>query len=313
MKYPLRNIDLNLLVSLQVLLEEQNVSKAAKQLGISQSAMSRTLARLRELMNDPLFIRASKGLIPTPRAEEIRVQLLDTLQSVDKIIKQPNFSPATATGTIKIATMDFASFPILSDIYIKLHSMAPQIQIEVVNWTVHTLKELEQNSIDIAIGVLFNSPLGIYQTHLFQDHLVGIVRKDHPILSSDLALNDYLGYQHILTMVIGAGKGLIDMGIENKGLRRQVAIKVPNFSTSFDITSKSDLILTAPSILAQTYKAHGKIAYFELPFQAQLLNFSLVWHERRKFDSMHQWLRSTLKSELNRINFKDGPFWIPQV
>ncbi|OPX54452.1 DNA-binding transcriptional regulator, LysR family [Oceanospirillum multiglobuliferum] len=295
---PLSATDLNLLPVLQVLLEERNVTRASARLGLTQPAISRSLARLRQLFNDPLFTRTPKGLAPTPRAEMLAQQLRPLLNELSQLIEPPQFIPAETQRSFRVATTDYGTQVLLPSVLKRVREEAPNIDLEIVPWHEPLLAQLDQADIDIALCTLNTAPAGIHGRGVGNDRFVCVLRDGHPLIKKGLDLETYAKHPHALITMGGARKGAIDYLLADYGLSRRIALRVPHFVAALALVAESDLLLTIPYGLAKSCAPLYKLTLLPFPMPQQDFTYSIVWHERYIKDPAHIWFRQLLFDEL---------------
>jgi DNA-binding transcriptional LysR family regulator len=294
----LTTTDLNLLPVFQVLLEERSVTRAAGRLNLTQPAISRNLARLRTLFNDPLFTRTPKGLIPTPRAEMLALQLRQSLQDLSYLISPAVFTPESATKNFRLATTDYGAQVLLPPVIKRLRTEAPGVNLEIVPWQESLLQELDQHDIDLATCTVEDAPAAIHGRGVGSDRFVCVVRDSHPAAEQPLDLERYANYPHALITMGGARKGAIDYLLEERGLKRRIALRVPHFVAALAIISQSDMILTVPYGLAISFAKQYQLKILPFPMPQKGFTYSIIWHERYIKDPAHRWLRNLVFEEL---------------
>ncbi|MEI6426973.1 MAG: LysR family transcriptional regulator [Pseudanabaena sp. ELA607] len=296
----IRQIDLNLLIILKVLLDEQNVTRASEKLNLSQSATSHALKRLRQMFNDPLLERSVAGMRPTARALTLRDSLEQILGDIEELVKEPIFTPELAKGTIRIATSDYATTVILPTILRELAQKAPYIDVECYDWQADTLEKIRHNEIDLGLGIIDSSKTnGIKTQNLFVERFVSIVRRDHPILEERMSLQSYIRYPHALITtgspthsIKDAPKGLVDRILEEAGLTRRVMLKLPHFFSGALIISNTDLILTLPRRIALLYANNIHITLFDPPIALGEYHYMQIWASHTNCEPLQGWLRN---------------------
>jgi DNA-binding transcriptional LysR family regulator len=302
----LHRIDLNLLVALDALTRERSVTKAAERAGVTQSAMSHTLRRLRELFDDPLLVRGRGGMVLTPRAEALAVPLRSGLVSLARTLAEPqSFEPEHASRTFRIVSPDLFDALVLPTLLQQLTHQAPSIDLAVVPTPKRLADSLETGDIDLAIYPVLLDPhpfdLGTQvdaelQTRtLFRDSFQCFVRNDHPALTGGrrLTLKAYTRLNHILVSPGGEGPGVVDRILHARGLQRRVALRVPHFATALEVIAQSDLVLTAPSSLSKCSTA-STLASHPAPFDIPEHAITMIWHPRFTEDPPHRWLRQLM-------------------
>lgn len=302
----LHRIDLNLLVALDALARERNVTKAAERAGVTQSAMSHTLRRLRELFDDPLLVRGRGGMVLTPRAEALAVPLRSGLVSLARTLAEPAaFEPVHASRTFRIASPDLFDALVLPTLLQRLGRDAPSVDLAVVPMPKRLADSLETGDVDLAIHPVLLDPepfdLGtqvdaeLQSRTLFRDSFRCFVRSDHPALGGRrrLTLKAFTSLNHVLVSPGGEGAGLVDRILHAQGLRRRIALRVPHFATALEVIAQSDLILTAPSSLGRCPSASTLVsrpAPLDIPEHA----ITMIWHPRFTEDPAHRWLRELM-------------------
>ncbi len=283
--------DLNLLVTLDVLLSEGNVTRAAKRLRLSPSAMSRALARLRDTTGDPLLVRAGRGLVPTPRALELRArvsQLVQDSQAVLSPVEIPDLQQVVRTFTLRTSEGFAENFgPSLIE---RTSLEAPGVRLRFVQKLDKDSAHLREGTIDLETGVVA-SVMGpeVKAQSLFRDRFVGVVRTGHALSKGKITSARYAAGKHIGIARQGLEMGPIDQAMDALGLERAVATTVGGFSTAVALARASDLIASVPE--RHTGNLREGMHTFVLPFATPEFTVSLLWHPRFQADPMHRWLR----------------------
>lgn len=294
----IRNIDLNLLVVFGALCAEKNATKAAKRLGLSQPAISHALSRLREQLKDPLFVRASKGLVATKRALELEKPVLELLSQLDEVLIGPNdFIPSKAQNVFRIATTDYFEQVALPKILKVLESEAPDVTV-ISRPTLGSLpkSELESGEYDLAIAGFYSDlPEGLMKQKLFDDDFVCVTRSDHPRLKrKTISIGQYSEEKHILISMQGDMKTKSKDLLARKGMHQQFRAGVSSFLSPGWILTETNYLLTCPRKLATSYKKHLPVALYELPIEIPRIQVIQVWHERNQSDGGHAWFRQLI-------------------
>ncbi len=301
----LRRIDLNLLVVLEALLEEKNVTRAAGRLGMSQPAVSRALGRLRKLFGDRLLVEGRRGYILTERAEALRPVLRTTLVQIGSILEAGPFDPSAAIGTVRLLMLDLEAAALVPHLLSRLAAEAPNLDLDVVPLGSTALEALEKDAVDAVIGVIEEAPAGIHRRGLYNDNLVTLMRVGHPAANRTLTLDRYLELGHIVVRVTGEGPAPVDLALARIGRERRVRVRVPSFLAAAEIAARSDLVMTLPSSLARTAVAMGRFVALPPPLDIGGFTMSLLWHARHQTESRHIWLRRTIV-EVARALFGNG-------
>lgn len=281
-------IDLNLLRALEAILSSGSVTAAARRLGLSPSAMSRTLARLRAATGDPLFVRAGRGLVPTPRALELQDRvpallaeaaslLSPQVQDIDLATLDRVFTLRANEGFIRL----FAA-PLLTAVL----SAAPLASLRFMPKPEKDATPLRKGEVDLEIGVLGDFAPEVRTRSLFQDRFVGAVRLGHPLLTGRITPERYAASLHVVASRRGRMQGPVDAALAKVGLQRQVVATVPGFPDAMEIARRSDLVAQVPhSILPED------LLGFALPVEVPDINVSALWHPRLHADPAHRWFR----------------------
>jgi DNA-binding transcriptional LysR family regulator len=291
-------IDLNALVVLDALLAERHVTRAAAKVGLSQSAVSHALARLRALLGDPLLVRGPRGaLVATPRAEAIAPALRQALDGVRTAIRgEPRFDPATVRRSFRIGTGDYAELILLPRLVARLAREAPGVDLWVVPVPDDTAAALAAGAIDLAIGVWGapSWPAGLYQRGLFDEDFRCVVRAGHPATAQRLTLARFCELDHLLVAPRGTPGGTVDNQLAALGRTRRVAVRVPHFLIAPHVIAASDLVVTIATRLARLYAEPLGLELIAPPLDLPPFTVSMVWHERAHHDPGHRWLRERL-------------------
>ncbi|GLS92136.1 LysR family transcriptional regulator [Psychromonas marina] len=304
----LAKIDLNLLVTLQILLEEESATRAASRLHLSPSALSKSLNRLRETLGDPLFLRTAHGLKPTAHALHLKQQLPEILQALYQVTLPPSFSAATSQRQFSFAMVESAYETLLPAYIGPLLNQAPNIKLDTYGWNEKSMQGLLQGEIDFGITArdlhptsdyrLNNLPYGIVQTTLFTDKQVCLVRKNHPILDTvkqkqwDVAA--YLNMKHVQVRCEGNDWWALDYHLAESNQHRRISSTLPDFYGAASVCAHSDLIFTVPS----NFVAHAQKLYplveVPLPIPFSPLAYVLLWHQRNNDEPGHKWVREKI-------------------
>ncbi|MGR4972630.1 LysR family transcriptional regulator [Pseudomonas sp. LARHCG127] len=287
--------DLNLLVTLDVLLCEGSVARAARRLRLSPSAMSRALARLRETTGDPLLVRAGRGLVPTPRALELREQvslLVQQAQAVLRPVAIPDLGRLNRTFTLRTREGFVENFAI--DLIARIHEQAPGVRLRFVEKTDRDSTALREGTVDLETAVVDKDTSPELRTQaLFSDRLIGVTRAGHPLSQVAMSATGYAAGGHIGVSMRGLDHGLIDQALAALGLSREIVTSVPGFSSALGLARSSDLIASVP----ERYTTSLRIGLhsFTLPFPLPEFTIAMLWHPRMDADPVHRWLRGCLR------------------
>jgi DNA-binding transcriptional LysR family regulator len=293
----IRKVDLNLLVVFDMLLRLQSVTKTAEALGMSQPAMSLALSKLRTAFGDPLFVRGSRGLSPTPRAEQLAVPVQHVLDQIkNDVLRQPSFDPATTERTFTFNMADVGELVFLPRLRAHLQAVAPGANIRTVSTPPGQLAEaLQSGEVDLAIGY-FPGLQGavIYQQRLFSHSFVCIVRKDHPVFRSQITKKRFLEAQHVVVDQEGKSHELFEETLAAQGLTRRVALSIPHFLAIPLVVAESDLIVTVPYAIGASFAKMANLKMLRPPIQVGQPEVKQHWHARFHHDQVNRWIRGVV-------------------
>ncbi|MBY5767998.1 LysR family transcriptional regulator [Rhizobium leguminosarum] len=287
--------DLNLLVTLDVLLAEGSVARAAQRLRLSPSAMSRALARLRETTGDPLLVRAGRGLVPTPRALELRERvgrIVEDAQAILRPAETLDLQRLVRTFTLRTSEGFAESFG--PDLIARLGRQAPGVRLRFVQKPDKDSAPLRDGTVDLETGVVGGTTgPEVRAQALFRDRFIGVVRLGHPLCGREMTPSLYAGGQHIYVSRRGLDKGPIDDALNALELERQISTIVSGFSTALALARTSDLIASVPE--RHTGALRAGMHSFPLPVPTPEIAVSLLWHPRMDADPAHRWLRGCVR------------------
>lgn len=287
--------DLNLLITLNALLAEGSVARAAQRLRLSPSAMSRALARLREVTGDPLLVRAGRGLVLTPRALELRERVDQLVQHAEAVLRpaeQPNLSELTRTFTLRSSEGFVENFG--PGLIARVGQQAPGVRLHFVQKLNKDSAPLRDGTIDLETGVVDDATGSeLHAQALFQDRFIGVVRIGHPLSKGRMTAARYASGKHISVSRRGLHKGGIYEALQAIGLERDVVTIVSGFSTALALARNSDLIASVPERHAGNLRAG--MHSFPLPVITPEFTVSMLWHPRLHADPVHRWLRGCVR------------------
>lgn len=291
-------LDLNLLYIAESLFRTLNVSKTAAELGMSQSAVSHALTKLRDHFDDPLFVRVSKGVAPTALAKELRPSI-DSLaqQGRDIAQKQEAFDPSKAKGRLTIATSDMFEILLMPDLLNKMRKLAPDLQISIRPTGGDLPKsDLENGLVDIALAGFFkNVPEGFYQRKVLDVYFSTAYRKNHPTIKKPLTASEYYEQNHALITLQGDFK-------DGFARKRKFVYGSYSFTGMAWTLASSDLVLTAPTLLLEKYKKYFPIVIQKTPVEMPKAEIRMFWHGLTHKDPLRVWFREVLRKELEALS-----------
>tara|TARA_R110001583_G_scaffold21964_4_gene82882 strand:+ start:2454 stop:3464 length:1011 start_codon:yes stop_codon:yes gene_type:complete len=310
----LMRIDLNLLVILQVLLEEQSVTRAAARLNLSQSALSKSLTRLRTSLQDPLFTRTAHGLKPTTHALQLQQKLPNLLQGLYQLTQAPSFEPTSSDRHFTISMLESAYATLLPSFIGPLFQQANNIHLDVLSWKEGSIQALQQGKVDFGItGIDFyddprlktqNLPDGVSHSILFHDQQTCLVNEHHPALDAakngTWDINSYLQYNHLQVCCEGNKWWAIDYFLEKQGKQRNIMSTLPDFYGAASVCAHSDLIFTLPSSFVPHAQKLYALKQIPLPFEFYEMAYALLWHHRNTDEPGHKWVREIICSSVEK-------------
>lgn len=288
-------LDFNLLVTLDVLLAEGNVTRAAQRLQLSASAMSRALARLRETTGDPLLVRAGRGLVPTPRALELRERVRQLVQDGEAVLRPAeklNLKRIERIFTLRTSEGFVENFG--PDLIARVGEEAPGVRLRFVQKPNKDSAPLRDGTVDLETGVVEKTTAPELRVQiLFRDRYIGVVRKGHPLSKGKITPSRYAAGRHICVSREGLDRGPIDEALNPLGLEREIVTIVGGFSTALGLARASDLIASVPE--RHTGNLRVGMHSFPLPVSMPEFTVSLLWHPRLDADQAHRWLRGHVR------------------
>ncbi|MEM6295620.1 MAG: LysR family transcriptional regulator [Myxococcota bacterium] len=293
----LHGLDLNLLVALDALLDAGSVTGAATVLGVTQPAVSQRLRRLRDALDDPLFVQAARGLKPTAKALAMRAPLRATLdQLADVVLGEAPFDPATDAMEFIVAAPDLFEFVALPGILELCAREAPSVRVRVVPPTPDVGARLEAGTVQFLIGPYAPDMPGLRRAKLNEDGFTVLARPGHPLLRGRLTLAKYLRASHAVVCPQGTPGTFIDAALAEQGKTRHCAVQVRSFLAVPFVVAQSDLFATVPTSLAESIREAAGVCTAPLPLQVPAVPSFLTWHERFERASANRWFRETARS-----------------
>lgn len=302
----LERVDLNLLIYLDVLLREKNVTRAAEQLGVTQPAMSNILRRLRTLFNDPLLIRSSEGMTPTERALELQPRIRDALSDLALILEpRTEFRPFTSSRVFRIMTSDYAEATLVPRLVKAMRSEAPNVVLDFLTPSDVSYRDMEQGKVDLAINRFNEIPQSFHQVLVWRDSFSCLLSPNHPAVGH-LSLKSYLEAQHIWVSKTGMGVGFgvnpeksgglgwIDQALERIGQKRKISIFTRHYQMPALLAANVDLIATLPTRIARLQANNQNLVIKEPPFYIPEFELKMAWCPLLHHHPAHRWLRQLI-------------------
>lgn len=292
----LRDLDLNLLRTLDVLIEERQVSRTALRLGVGQPAVSHALARLRRHFGDPLLVRRGREMVLTPRAMDLAGPLRQILASIRQLTGPARFDPAKAQGRLRIASTDFGLAIVMPQVLAGLARQAPGLSIAYSTISEEMFEQLEAGFLDLVLtGQASCRDLQVEV--LFQERFVLATRADHPLVGQPVTVDGFVAWPHVMVDVVLSRLHGIDERLAAMGRQRHIALRMPHFLAAAFFARESDLVVPIPERIAALYARSLGLAILQPPPELDLGAYDYVqaWHPRRNEDPLHQWLRQLVR------------------
>lgn len=292
----LQRIDLNLMVAFDAIMTERSVSAAATRLGVSQPAMSSALGRLRSLLNDQLFVRSGRAMLPTVRAMQLAEQVSQALAQLRAALEPPApFVARNSRRVFNVSGGDYATMVILPRLAAYLAKAAPAVDLRFrfVEKDA-TFDLLDTDRLDLALGVYPDPPKRLGLQPLFKEKFVCVARRGHPGLSAGMTLDAYVALPHLLVTERGDATGAVDEALAKLGLERRVALTVPHVLVVPSVLPESDLIATVGARAGNLFAQAAALAIYETPVAIPTWRLSMLWSRQKASDPGLAWLRDTL-------------------
>ena len=307
-------IDLNLLVYLDALLRERNVTQAANQLNLSQPAMSNGLRRLRELFNDPLLVRTSEGMTPTERALELEPVVREVLSKIDQAVQpRGDFDPGTAQRVFRIMASDYAESTLFPSVLGKLRTLAPGLTLDIMTPSDVSFLDVERGKVDMVINRFDSMPQSFHQIHLWDDSFTCVLSPENPVLN-DFTLENYLKANHVWVSKTGMGVGVgvdpsdvqrlgwVDAALNRLGKKRQIRVFTRHYQAAMTLAEQNDLIVTLPTRAAQLKLDNPRVVLREPPLEIPPLELKMAWSPLLQHNPANKWLRKLIVDTARELN-----------
>jgi DNA-binding transcriptional LysR family regulator len=290
-------VDLNLVVVLRALLDERSVSRAAKRIGLSQSATSHALGRLRALVKDPLFVRTRTGLVPTARAEAMADAVRSSVAALEAtLFAPPSFDPRTAQRTFRLRPSDYVEYLLVPRLLERLAKVAPKVDVSARPAGTEPTLALEEGDLDLLIQPTRSGEQteDLHMEELWDDRLVGVARRGHPLTRGPVTLERFASASHVLVSPRGQPGGMVDDVLKEHRSPRRVAFTTPSFLVAPQVVAKTDLVMMLPSRIAAALKQQLRLATFEPPIAVPGFRIAMFWHDRHDSDPAHRFIRGEI-------------------
>lgn len=288
----LSNLDLKSLRLFEMLYTSGSVTRTADMLGLSQPTVSIALGRLRSEFNDPLFVRTSQAMQPTPRADALIGTVRDILDGVRRLAQaETRFEPAQAQRSFRIYMTDASHITLLPKLFTHVRALAPGIALEAATIGPQMVGELQSGEGDLALGLIPGLESGFYQQALFEQTWVCLTHARHPLVKKTFRLDDYRKARHV-GIVAGTGQTLLEVALKEQGVERQVVLKLPGFLGLSAILQTTDLVATLPRHIGETLARAAGLQVLPCPLSIPSFTVKQHWHARYHHDPANRWLRS---------------------
>jgi DNA-binding transcriptional LysR family regulator len=312
-----KRIDLNLLVYLDALLRERNVTQAANQLNLSQPAMSNGLRRLRDLFDDPLLVRTSEGMTPTERALELEPIVRDVLSNIDRAVQPRSaFDPSGAQRVFRIMASDYAESTLLPSVLGHLRTLAPGLTLDIMTPSDVSFLDVERGKVDMVINRFDSMPQSFHQIHLWNDTFTCVLSPENPVLE-DFTLESYLEANHVWVSKTGMGVGVgvnpddvqrlgwVDVALNKLGKKRQIRVFTRHYQAAMTMAEQNDLIVTLPTRAALLKINNPKVVLRDPPLEIPELELKMAWSPLLQHNPANKWLRKLIADTARVLDNKE--------
>jgi DNA-binding transcriptional LysR family regulator len=310
----LNRIDLNLLVYLDALLRERNVTQAANQLNLSQPAMSNGLRRLRELFDDPLLVRTSDGMTPTERALELEPVVREVLATIDRAVQpRSEFDPGSARRVFRIMASDYAESTLFPTVLDKLRNVAPGITLDIMTPSDVSFLDVERGKVDMVINRFDSMPQSFHQIHLWDDTFSCVLSPENPVLEN-FTLENYLKANHVWVSKTGMGVGVgvnpddvqrlgwVDAALNKLGKKRQIRVFTRHYQAAMTLAEQNDLIVTVPTRAAMLKRNNPRVVLRDPPLEIPPLELKMAWSPLLQHNPANRWLRKLITDSARMLD-----------
>lgn len=303
----LPGLDLNLLPALEALLKRRNVSEAARDVGLSQPAMSRVLGRLRDVLGDPLLVRAAGGYALSPRAQALHSQLATALDQVKAVFRDPGFDPARTQRTVRIVGLDTHTILMAPALMARLAKEAPGIDLRFEGYSANIIERIETGQLDLVFAQATTPlPPGARSEALVKDRLALVLRAGHPMAKRKWTIEDYGRVDHVGISIFGDAGSELDGQLAQAGVKRRVALVTPHFMAALSTVAVTDMATTVGRAFAARFAGEFDLVLKEPPLPRVDLDTTIVWSEVRNSDPVLAWVRKVI-GEVARETMASAP------
>jgi len=296
----MNSIDIRLLAVFDEIYKTRSVTAAAEALELGQPAVSVALSKLRHHFGDPLFVRTSSGMEPTPFSEGLVRPVRAVLDALEQVLgHRSEFDPASSDRSFRICMTDISQLALLPKLWKRLRATAPGVRIEVSPLSADTARMLESGEADLALGFIPQLEAGFFQQILFRQNFVCMVAADHPRITDALSLAQFEAEDHAVIGSSGSAPAIVEREITRQRIKRRVALKIPNFLGAAFVIEHTDLLVTIPKRLGDVLQGRGAFRIFPVPFELPQYEVKQHWHERYHQDEGNRWLRGVVSELLS--------------
>ncbi len=293
---------MNLIVVLRALLRTRNVTQAGRQVGLSPSATSHALGRLRSLLDDPLLVRSGRQLVLTPRALALGDPVTQALEALESaLVPQSKLEPLVLERSFRVETTDHVQFVLLRALDALLRKESPRVNVYLQSLQPQTFTRLREGAIDLAVSVYDEVDPDLDREALFEDRLVAVVRRGHPALRKRMTLARFAGFDHLLVAPNGSPSGLVDRLLAEHGLRRRVARTSSTFLDIAFLVAETDYVVSLPETVARPLLDRLRLVTLAMPLPLPAFTHSMIWHRRHTSDAAHAWFRGQIAKAVGRV------------
>jgi DNA-binding transcriptional LysR family regulator len=285
-------MDLNLLVVFDAVMRERNVTRAGEHLGLSQPAMSHALTRLRHMLKDDLFVRSPRGMLPTPRAEQLALPVRAALDGLQHSLEPTQFTPSEATRSFGIAVDNYSAIVLVGPLAARVSKLAPGVRLEFrPSGTLDILDLLDRGDLDLAIGPWPDQGERFSRLSLLQDGFVAVLRKGHPAVGArELSLEEFAALPHLAISSVPYGTDFVDRALARRKLTRRIQLRAP-FRSAAQILATSDMVSVLEQRVADDLVRYRPLVIRRLPHSSPTLETAMIWPRRLDNQPAHRWLR----------------------
>jgi DNA-binding transcriptional LysR family regulator len=294
----LSDIDLNLFVVFDAIYTEGNLTRAGEIIGITQPAVSNSLSRLRNLFDDPLFVRTAEGMVPTPVSQNIIGSVRHALGLIRSSVQESEaFDPMQSDKRFRVSMTDLSQSIVLPFLFGQIKQIAPGVSIDCYQVRRRDMHiELASGNLDLAVDIPLTPDQQILQAPLFEHPQVCLVRTDHPLVKDEMDLDTYLALQHVHISSRRGGLGQVDLALGKMGKRRKISLRTQHYLATPELVARTDLALTVPRVFADFVVTRLPVKYVQMPFEVPNLETYLYWHESTDQDQANRWMRDIILS-----------------